>query len=198
MSTSATRQIKTRGYRRDTPGLLLTGWPTHVILISGTDGWQRLPPEILVALEQSEGSRTLRLAFEDTARPTDEGAPTIHDIRAIVAFAESLTGNCRLLSVCPGGFGRSAAASWICWLVWGETPDEALDRVLTDRPVAAPNRLMIALADVMLDMRGRLWTSYSTWMSETVGVHYEPPVPVRGRGARRLQALTPARIRGGQ
>ena len=197
MTISATRQIKTRGYRRDTPGLLFGSWPSQVILISGAvDGWQRMAPELLVALQGVQDSRILRLAFEDTVSPTDECAPTIQDINKIVEFAETLSDGCRLLSVCPGGFGRSSAASWICWTVWGLTPDDGLDRVLEDRAVATPNRLMIALADETLDLKGRLWRTYARWMDATVGVKYEPPIPLARRRADRLRAMGP-RHRGG-
>lgn len=187
MPAHVTRQIKTRGYRRDTLGLLRTGWPTHLVLLSGADGWERLPSELVAALRDVDDSRSLRLTFDDTVRPKDQYAPTIRDIDTIVAFAESMPTECRLLSVCPGGFARSAAASWISWIVWGDTPGEGLEKVLADRHVASPNRLMVALADVAMGLCGELWTTYSSWMVETVGVRYDPPVPLRGKAAARLR-----------
>jgi predicted protein tyrosine phosphatase len=181
------RQIKTRGFRRDTPGLLFTGWPTHIILISGSERRQTFPSELQIALELVDERRILRLEFDDTARPRDADAPTIEHVAGIVEFARSLPDDCRLLSVCPGGFGRSAAASWISLITWGLAPDRALDKVLADQHLATPNRLMIAQADVLLNLRGRLWRSYAEWM-HAAGISYDPPVPLKGKAAARLRA----------
>ncbi|MDO8392493.1 MAG: hypothetical protein Q7V57_18620 [Actinomycetota bacterium] len=166
----------------------MTGWPTNVIIVSGSESWQRLPPEVVGALDEFEPSKLLRLTFDDTCRPRDAAAPTMEHVAAIIQFAERVPSACKLLSVCPGGFGRSSAASWICWLVWGDSPARALQRLLADRREATPNRLMIALADVAMDMKGALWATYSDWMRETVGVRYDTPVPLRGKQAARLRA----------
>lgn len=187
MPTEAARTIKTRGFRRDTPGLLLTGWPTHVVAISGPDGWENRPAEITVGLAQLPSSNVLSLRFEDTPRPKDQFAPTLQDVVSIHRFAAGAPQCCRLLCICPGGFGRSGAATWLSWVTWGLRPEEGLEALLADRPEASPNRLMIAMSDVVLGQNGRFWQAYAQWMLTSVGVSYDPPIPVTGRAARRMR-----------
>lgn len=100
--------------------------------------------------------RKLRLLIADVT--TDDGA-TQEDVRQIIELAESLrldTG--KVLIHCEAGVSRSTAAALImhaCWLGPGNER-EAMDRVRTQRPVAMPNRRMVALADQLLERRGRL------------------------------------------
>ena len=100
--------------------------------------------------------RKLRLLVADVL--TEEGA-TQEDVRQIIHLAESLrfdTG--KVLIHCEAGVSRSPAAALImyaCWLGPGHER-EAMDRVLTQRPVAVPNRRMVELADRLLARRGRL------------------------------------------
>jgi predicted protein tyrosine phosphatase len=59
---------------------------------------------------------------------------------------------------CEAGVSRSSAAALImyaCWLGPGRER-EAMDRVLSQRPVAVPNRRMVEIADRLLDRGGRL------------------------------------------
>jgi predicted protein tyrosine phosphatase len=98
----------------------------------------------------------LRLLVADVL--TEEGA-TQEDVRRIIHLAESLRLNTgKVLIHCEAGVSRSPAAALImyaCWLGPGRER-EAMDRVLTQRPVAVPNRRMVELADRLLALRGRL------------------------------------------
>ena len=98
----------------------------------------------------------LRLLVADVV--TDFGA-TEHDIQQIITLARqlrSITG--RVLIHCEAGVSRSTAAALIiyaCWLGPGREL-EAMERVLAQRPIAIPNRRMVALADRLLGRNGRL------------------------------------------
>ena len=98
----------------------------------------------------------LRLLVADVV--TELGA-TEEDVRRIIRLAEGLrSGTGRVLIHCEAGVSRSSAAALImyaCWLGPGRE-GEAMGRVLTQRPIAIPNRRMVELADKLLDRRGRL------------------------------------------
>ncbi|RPJ75675.1 MAG: hypothetical protein EHM24_03825 [Acidobacteria bacterium] len=100
--------------------------------------------------------RKLRLLVADVM--TEEGA-TQEDVQQIIRLAESLRLNTgKVLIHCEAGVSRSPAAALImyaCWLGPGHER-EAMARVLMQRPVAVPNRRMVALADRLLALRGRL------------------------------------------
>lgn len=102
-------------------------------------------------------SRRLRLHFADAV--AGELCPTEDDVRRIIALAKSLNSSGgRILIHCAAGVSRSAAAALImhaCWLGPGRE-EEALERVLAQRPIARPNRRMVALADELLERGGRL------------------------------------------
>jgi len=100
--------------------------------------------------------RKLRLLVADVV--TELGA-TEEDIRRIIQLGESLRSDTgRVLIHCEAGVSRSSAAALImyaCWLGPGRE-QEAMRRVLSQRPVAIPNRRMVELADRLLDRGGRL------------------------------------------
>jgi predicted protein tyrosine phosphatase len=101
--------------------------------------------------------RRLRLHFADHS----EGpyGPTEEDVRRIIGLAGSLRASRGTVLVhCEAGISRSSAAALVlyaCWLGPGKER-EALQRVLAQRPVAWPNRLMVAHADRLLGRDGRL------------------------------------------
>jgi predicted protein tyrosine phosphatase len=100
--------------------------------------------------------RKLRLLIADVL--TEQGA-TPEDVRQIILLAESLRFDSgKVLIHCEAGVSRSPAAALImyaCWLGPGHER-QAMDRVLTQRPAAIPNRRMVELADGLLALRGRL------------------------------------------
>ena len=100
--------------------------------------------------------RKLRLLVADVN--TEEGA-TEEDVLRIIDLAESLRSERgKVLIHCEAGVSRSTAAALImyaCWLGSGRE-QEAMDRVLVQRPCAFPNRRMVELADRLLGVNGRL------------------------------------------
>jgi predicted protein tyrosine phosphatase len=101
-------------------------------------------------------TRKLRLLVADVV--TELGA-TEEDIRRIIQLAEGLRSDTgRVLIHCEAGVSRSSAAALIMYAYWlgPGREQEAMERVLSQRPVAIPNRRMVELADRLLDRRGRL------------------------------------------
>lgn len=100
--------------------------------------------------------RKLRLLIADVV--TEEGA-TEEDVRRIIQLAEQLRSETGTLLIhCEAGVSRSTATAlimYVCWLGRGRE-DEAMRRVLAQRPFAIPNRRMVALADRFLALNGRL------------------------------------------
>jgi predicted protein tyrosine phosphatase len=101
-------------------------------------------------------SNKLRLIIADVV--TELGA-TEEDIRRIIRLAERLRSHTgKVLIHCEAGVSRSSATALIMYAYWlgpgRET--EAMRRVLSQRPVAIPNRRMVELADRILDRGGRL------------------------------------------
>jgi predicted protein tyrosine phosphatase len=184
--------VKARGYAGETQALLLTGWPTHVLVMRNAEtdshGWSRL--ECLLTEVLSPPPDTVMLRFDDTSDPSDDRAPTDADVEQIVDLARSLREDDRLLVLCAGGYGRSTSAGLICRAVGGAEPAAALAETIADRPQATPNRLMIARADAVLGLHGQLWEAYARWAHLALGLQYEPPVPLcpgrkRRKGLRR-------------
>jgi predicted protein tyrosine phosphatase len=119
-------------------------------LVSIGDGTDPLPE----GYENAE--RKLRWLIPDLV--TEEGA-TEEDIRRIVNLAEQLRSESGTLLIhCEAGMSRSTATALViyaCWLGRG-SEDEAMRRVIAKRPGAVPNRRMVALADRLLALDGRL------------------------------------------
>ncbi len=132
---------------------------TYVISIG--DGDDPLP------LGYGNVERKVRLRIADVI--TEEGA-TEDDVRGIVELAEELQSESGTLLIhCEAGVSRSTAAALIvhaCWLGAGNE-DEAMRRVIAQRPYAIPNRRMVALADTFLGLNGRLLQARDDALSST-------------------------------
>jgi predicted protein tyrosine phosphatase len=98
----------------------------------------------------------IRLAFYDSH---DHIGPNEDDIDRLIEFARLIaTRPARVLAHCAAGISRSTAAAYIIYaVVFGEgREEEALDRVFAQRPIASPNRRMVAIADRRLGRKGKL------------------------------------------
>ena len=123
--------------------------------------------EITYLVSIGDGDDPLPKGYENAARRlrwliadvvTEEGA-TEADIRRILNLAEELRSESGTILIhCEAGISRSTATALIiyaCWLGRGRE-DEAMRRVIAQRPFSSPNRRMVALADQLLDLDGRL------------------------------------------
>ena len=123
--------------------------------------------EITYLISIGDGDDPLPKGYENAARRlrwliadvvTEEGA-TEADIKRIIDLAEQLQSESGTLLIhCEAGISRSTATALImyaCWLGRGRE-DEAMQRVLAQRPFSSPNRRMVALADKLLALEGRL------------------------------------------
>lgn len=128
-------------------------------LVSIGDGEDPLPE----GYENTE--RKVRLRIADVI--TEEGA-TEEDVQGIIQLAEQLRSESGTLLIhCEAGISRSTATALIiyaCWLGRGRE-DEAMERVITQRPYAIPNRRMVALADNLLALDGRLLQARDNWVA---------------------------------
>ena len=100
--------------------------------------------------------RKLRLLIADVV--TEEGA-TEEDVQLIIQLAEELRSESGTLLIhCEAGVSRSTATALIMYASWlgRGREDEAMRRVIAQRPYAMPNRRMVALADRLLGLDGRL------------------------------------------
>lgn len=138
------------------PTVLLRRKPSHVLTLLGPDA----EPDPVCG-----DAHHLVLRFNDITAPiAGYTAPTADTVRVILAFGERWreagTG-APLLVHCFAGISRSTAAAYMLACAFSpQGREEALARALrTASPTATPNRLMIALADDMLDRRGRMIAS---------------------------------------
>ena len=127
-------------------------------LVSIGDGDDPLPEGY------DNAERKVRLRIADVV--TEEGA-TEEDVRRIIQLAEQLRSESGTLLIhCEAGISRSTATALIiyaCWLGPG-CEDEAMQRVGAQRPYAIPNRRMVAIADNLLALDGRLLQARDNWL----------------------------------
>ena len=127
-------------------------------LVSIGDGDDPLPEGF------DNAARKVRLLIADVV--TAEGA-TEEDVQGIIQLAEQLRSESGTLLIhCEAGISRSTATALIiyaCWLGPGRE-DEAMERVVAQRPFAIPNRRMVAIADNLLALDGRLLQARDNWL----------------------------------
>lgn len=102
--------------------------------------------------------RHVRLTFHDIAEPTPGlTAPDAAMVSDIIQFGRGAAPDRAMLVHCWAGISRSSAATYA--IVCDRNPgfEDAIARELRRRaPSVTPNRLIVALADDLLDRRGRM------------------------------------------
>lgn len=88
--------------------------------------------------------KLLILYFWDSVIAEPNG-PTIGIIQQIIEFSKKLSKDCNLLIHCKMGVSRSPAAGMIVLTECGMDINDAYEYILTRRPVAIPNTLMLEL-----------------------------------------------------
>lgn len=102
----------------------------------------------------------LRLLFADSG---DDRGASQSDVERLIEAARQLSRRRvgRVVAHCEAGISRSSAAAVIIYtvLLGPGKEREAVARVLEQRPIARPNRRMMAIADRLLERNGALVTA---------------------------------------
>jgi predicted protein tyrosine phosphatase len=101
----------------------------------------------------------LRIAVSDIETPLEGHIlPATRHIEQLLAFAQEWDRATPLVIHCYAGVSRSPAAAFIaaCALAPGRPEREVARRLRVASPTATPNPRLIALADSMLERRGRM------------------------------------------
>ncbi len=103
--------------------------------------------------------RHLRLSMNDISEPQSGlVVPTEDHVSELIQFAVDWDQNAPLLIHCWAGISRSTAGAFIALCALNPNTDEhALARTLRRAsPTAYPNRRLVALADAVLERKGRM------------------------------------------
>lgn len=102
--------------------------------------------------------RHLRLAFHDIVKPTPGLiAPDRGMMQDIINFGRKATPEYSMLVHCWAGISRSSAATFVILCDRNPGYESAIAQELRRRaPSVTPNRLMVALADDLLERRGHM------------------------------------------
>jgi predicted protein tyrosine phosphatase len=126
--------------------------PSHVLTLLGSE-------RMIGAHAAMPADRHLRVLMDDIEHPAaGMTAPTAAMVERILAFAEGWEGVSPMVVHCFAGVSRSTAAAFTLACARNPGADEgAIARALrAAAPHAQPNRRIVALADDILDRRGRM------------------------------------------
>ena len=129
---------------------MMDSWPTVIISLIGPDE-DRM---------HKRGEHHLLLRFHDTEVENDPEwtAPNREHMVEALAHAKKYVdkGRAKVLVHCTAGKSRSTAVAMGVLVQSGMTAQEALDHVLSIRPVVVPNRLIIRYLDDLLQQDGAM------------------------------------------
>lgn len=100
----------------------------------------------------------LLLNFEDNLDEHQHNSPTPEHVEHILSWGKELPADAVVLVHCEAGVSRSTAAALALWVqhLGTDKIDEAISRLLADRPMACPNPLITKWADDQLGCQGEL------------------------------------------
>ncbi|HEX7758468.1 MAG TPA: hypothetical protein VF459_03135 [Caulobacteraceae bacterium] len=132
--------------------VIATRGPSHLITLLS-------PPEMIETPAGIAPDRHLKLGVHDISAPeADMVAPDAAMVERILTFAQTWDGRMPMLVHCWAGISRSTATAFTLACERNPHSDE-LEIALALRrasPSAYPNRRIVALADNILDRRGRM------------------------------------------
>ena len=126
--------------------------PSHLVTLLSPEHMIETPAGI-------DAQRHLRLALNDVAETwAGEAPPEASHVEDLLTFGRAWSGESPLLVHCWAGISRSTAAAFILLCDrFGPGSEQAIARRLrTQAPHAYPNRLLVRIADQMLDRSGRM------------------------------------------
>ena len=93
-----------------------------------------------------------------SAEESGRQAPVEDDLRRILAFAADLEPGAEILIHCWAGISRSTAVAYaiLCQAAGPGREAECFNSILTVRPQAFPNALIVKLADRILNRKGAM------------------------------------------
>lgn len=105
-----------------------------------------------------DGSRHLTVHFEDTEKYDEFDAPTLSAVQQILHFARSIPEDSTVVVNCHAGMCRSTAvALGLAAQRYGlEALEDSATKMVDQRPIACPNRLVAHLFDLALETNGEL------------------------------------------
>lgn len=103
-------------------------------------------------------SRHLTVHFEDTEKYDEFDAPTLGAIKQILHFAKDIPEDSTVIVNCHAGMCRSTAvALGLAVQRYGlEALEASATKMVEQRPIACPNRLVAHLFDIALNTNGEL------------------------------------------
>ncbi len=126
--------------------------PSHLISLLGEEMMIATPVAI-------DSDNHLRLAMNDISIPKDGYVtPGQSHVEKLISFIEDWPQTSPMLIHCWAGISRSTAAAFIALCINNPGEDEAsLAQLLRQAsPTATPNKLIVHLADNMLERQGRM------------------------------------------
>jgi len=132
---------------------------THIVSIWDPEWIERGGVENQLR-QRLPGKTRLHIAyFHDTsAEEPGRQAPVEDDLRSILAFAADLEPGAEILIHCWAGISRSTAVAYaiLCQAAGPGRESECIESILTVRPQAFPNALIVELADRILNRKGAM------------------------------------------
>lgn len=147
-------------------------------------------PERLISIIQPEfqpptptavsGQRHLRVPVHDIAEPVPGSIlPERHHVEVIVRFLDDWRAGDPLMVHCLAGVSRSSATALLAHFLISGDPFVSARALREAAPHAWPNRRIVALADTVLECRGRLREAVDAMgpaTTETLGTLVALPV----------------------